>query len=187
MRRLSVAVVVVACLSGMWSSARVGAARLLASGDERARTPFNELALRLSPDDPLVHYKHAKLLKSRGAYRQSAEEFERAVRLRPDDFMSWLNLGGAAGVPAGRGDDGGDALAGGRATHLQSRRQRGGAARGLVEESAVEVNHRGVRAGGAALRGLGLGGAVILVVVVVIVRRLPDVVEDDAEEFDAEA
>lgn len=95
MRRLSVAVVVVACLSGMWSSARVGAARLLASGDERARTPFNELALRLSPDDPLVHYKHAKLLKSRGAHRQSAEEFERAVRLRPDDFMSWLNLGGA--------------------------------------------------------------------------------------------
>ncbi|HEV2762403.1 MAG TPA: hypothetical protein VGV38_05350, partial [Pyrinomonadaceae bacterium] len=95
MRRLSIAAVVVACLGGMWSSARVGAARLLVSDGDPARASVNRLALRLSPDDPLVHYKHARLLKSKSADLEAADEFGKAVALRPDDYMSWLNLGGA--------------------------------------------------------------------------------------------
>jgi hypothetical protein len=78
------------------------APRLESGGLETARN-----ALRLAPNDPWTHWAYAGLLKSSfdpAALQDAVRHYEEAVRLSPNDYRFWMDLGRAreqAGDPIG--------------------------------------------------------------------------------------
>src|SRR2546421_2391157 len=65
-------------------------------------------SIRLSPSDPQAHYARALVLSRLGQLDDATREFERAVALRPSDYVLWLDLGNAR---QSSGDDEGALLA----------------------------------------------------------------------------
>ena len=53
------------------------------------------LAVELSPSDPESHYALAGLLTASGDYAGAARAYEQTLRLRPSDYVVWLELGKA--------------------------------------------------------------------------------------------
>jgi Flp pilus assembly protein TadD len=87
-------VVLAACLYGIWASGRAGIARLLvAYGTGVKQYDVIDEAAGLSPSDPDVHYARALALANQGRFNEVVEEDERAVSLRPRDYVLWLELG----------------------------------------------------------------------------------------------
>jgi hypothetical protein len=101
LRRVLLVLPVLLALGGSWYASRwyVGntmaefAPRLENGGLDTART-----ALRLAPNDPWAHWTYAGLEKSSfepEALRDSVEHYEEAVRLSPNDYRFWMDLGRA--------------------------------------------------------------------------------------------
>ena len=85
-----------ACLLGMWTAARTGFSRLHSALAMQNSLPGSANdAIRLSPSDPQAHYARALLLSRAGQLADATREFERAVELRPSDYVLWLDLGSA--------------------------------------------------------------------------------------------
>jgi len=90
---LTAAVVFVACWTA-WASLRVGAARFFADHALRARaTQAAELAASLAPADPDAHFARAWLLSNAGDTGSAVRAYERALALRPRDYVIWVELG----------------------------------------------------------------------------------------------
>jgi hypothetical protein len=110
LRRVLLLAPVLLALAGCWQASRwyIGntmaefAPRLENGGLETARS-----ALRLAPNDPWTHWTYAGLAKSSfepGVLQESVSEYEEAVRLSPNDYRFWMDLGRAreqAGDAAG--------------------------------------------------------------------------------------
>jgi hypothetical protein len=101
---LAAVAVCVACWLG-WTSLRVGAARSISERALRARAPQEaELAATLAPSDPDAHFARAWLFSHAGDAGGALGAYERALALRPRDYVLWLELGKArerAGDAAG--------------------------------------------------------------------------------------
>lgn len=52
-----------------------------------------DIAVSASPGNPEAHFSRGFLLKFNGRLPESRQEFERAVALRPQDFILWMELG----------------------------------------------------------------------------------------------
>jgi tetratricopeptide (TPR) repeat protein len=52
-------------------------------------------AVRVGPSDPFAHYARALVLSQPGQLADATKEFEKAVALRPGDYVLWLDLGNA--------------------------------------------------------------------------------------------
>lgn len=90
---LTAAVVCVACWLA-WASLRVGAARFVAEHALRVSAPQeSELAAGLAPSDPDAHFARAWLLSNAGDTSGALRAYERALALRPRDYVLWLELG----------------------------------------------------------------------------------------------
>lgn len=86
----------VACCYGSWSQARVGLSRLMSTyGERMSNLASVDHAIRLNPTDPEAHHARALVLEAMGKDDEAAQEFEISVRLRPDDYYLWLELGDA--------------------------------------------------------------------------------------------
>jgi hypothetical protein len=96
-RRLVVAfITLLTCLLGVWTAARTGISRLLsAQAMQNSLRDSASEAIRLSPTDPQGHYALALVLSRVGQLDDATREFERAVTLRPSDYVLWLDLGSA--------------------------------------------------------------------------------------------
>ena len=84
----------IACLWGVWTSAREGSSQFLAG--RSAMTEELETAaqaVRLDPSNPEAHYVRAKLLATAENQSEAIREYEHAVALRPRDYALWLALG----------------------------------------------------------------------------------------------
>ncbi len=82
------------CLWGIWTSARVGAARLLAEyGVQTKQIAPTDLAIRLAPADPEAYYARAAVFTDAGAIQSAQAAYEQALNLRPADYLLWLELG----------------------------------------------------------------------------------------------
>jgi tetratricopeptide (TPR) repeat protein len=101
LRRVLLVLPVLLALVGSWYASRwyIGntmaefAPRLENGGLETART-----ALRFAPDDPWTHWAYAGLEKSSfepAALQDSVRHYEEAVRLSPNDYRFWQDLGRA--------------------------------------------------------------------------------------------
>ncbi len=85
--------VFVACWAA-WASLRVGAARFFAEHALRTRaTREAELAASLAPADPDTHFARAWLLSNAGDTGGAVRAYERALALRPLDYVIWVELG----------------------------------------------------------------------------------------------
>lgn len=85
--------VFVACWTA-WASLRVGAARFFAEHGLRTRaTQEAELAASLAPADPDTHFARAWLLSHAGDTGGAVRVYERALALRPLDYVIWVELG----------------------------------------------------------------------------------------------
>ncbi len=85
--------VFVACWAA-WASLRVGAARFFAEHALRTRaTQEAELAVSLAPADPDTHFARAWLLSHAGDTGGAVRVYERALALRPLDYVIWVELG----------------------------------------------------------------------------------------------
>jgi hypothetical protein len=110
LRRVLLLAPVLLAMVGCWHATRwyIGntmaefAPRLENGGLDTARS-----ALRLAPNDPWTHWTYAGLAKSSfepGVLQESASQYEEAVRLSPNDYRFWMDLGRAreqAGDAAG--------------------------------------------------------------------------------------
>jgi O-antigen ligase len=84
------------CAIAIRETARAGLSRWYSMSNEREYSLASaEQAVRLSPSDPSARFFHAHLLSLKSSNRESLEEFERAVALRPRDHPLWTNLGSA--------------------------------------------------------------------------------------------
>ena len=82
------------CAFGIYTSARVGASRLVSDyGVRAAQLPAADLAVRLTPADPEAHYARASVLTDAGALADARAAYEAAIKLRPSDYVLWLELG----------------------------------------------------------------------------------------------
>jgi hypothetical protein len=54
-----------------------------------------EASVGLAPADPEAHYARANLLADAGEYAAAARAYEEALRLRPRDYVIWVELGKA--------------------------------------------------------------------------------------------
>ncbi|MGH9938035.1 MAG: tetratricopeptide repeat protein, partial [Blastocatellia bacterium] len=78
----------------LWSSGRMGISHLLSNYALRAGLLIAaDRAVTFSPSDPTARRARATVLLSAGEYTAAADEFERAVTLRPRDYVLWLELG----------------------------------------------------------------------------------------------
>ena len=98
-KRVLISVLVLAVLSWMfWQAARVGYARALAERAETYPSLTDEMAaasraVALSPADAETHQVSGEIFQRSENYQAAAEEFQRAVELRPRDYYLWLLLG----------------------------------------------------------------------------------------------
>jgi Tetratricopeptide repeat len=86
----------IACGWGILDAGREGLAAVLSS----YAATMNQLvvadkAVQLSPSNSEAHYIRARLLDDTGASAEAIGEYERAVALRPQDYVLWLELGRA--------------------------------------------------------------------------------------------
>lgn len=86
----------VICSWLMWSAARVGAARLLSNyGVGIGSFDAANEAVGFSSDDPEVYSKRAAMFLNAGRAAIAADEFQQAVKLRPRDYLLWMEMGNA--------------------------------------------------------------------------------------------
>src|SRR5215210_4340521 len=101
LRRVLLVLPVLLALIGSWYASRWYVGNTMAEfapqvengGLDTART-----ALRLAPNDPWTHWTYAGLEKSSfepEALRDSVAHYEEAVRLSPNDYRFWMDLGRA--------------------------------------------------------------------------------------------
>jgi tetratricopeptide (TPR) repeat protein len=77
-----------------WFGVCAGASRLLSDYAVRSGNPeAAELAARLAPEDPEAHYALAGLLATAGNNEAAILGYQRALSLRPGDYVIWLELG----------------------------------------------------------------------------------------------
>jgi tetratricopeptide (TPR) repeat protein len=99
-------VVILVCLLGILSAARVGESRWLIQrlGQPRAQSPSEiktqllyetDKAINATPNDPDAHSGRALVLINTSGLADALPEYERAVALRPRDYFLWLELGRA--------------------------------------------------------------------------------------------
>jgi tetratricopeptide (TPR) repeat protein len=93
--RAAVAAVAVCVLAwGVWLTVRAGASRMISEYALAARVPeAASIALSLTPSDPEASYALAVLLADRGDAAGAVRLYERAVSLRPRDYLLWVGLG----------------------------------------------------------------------------------------------
>jgi hypothetical protein len=95
-RSVSAAIALLLCMWLTASAVRIGISRLLADYGVRVSQQLpTDQATRFSPFDPESHFARATVLTSTGAFAEATKEYERAVALRPRDYLLWLNLGHA--------------------------------------------------------------------------------------------
>jgi tetratricopeptide (TPR) repeat protein len=98
------------------ASLRAGASRYVADHGVRSRSAQEvELAARLAPSDPEAYFARAWLLSNAGDLEGATTAYGRALALRPNDHVLWLELGK---VRDGAGDSEGALRALGRAVEL---------------------------------------------------------------------
>ena len=86
----------VACVWEIWSSGQEGISTLLFTyASTTNQIDAAENAIRLSPSSPAARYVRAGLLSNAGRSAEAIEEYERAVALRPHDYVLWFELGRA--------------------------------------------------------------------------------------------
>jgi len=109
-KRLAIALIsLLACLLAVWTAALTGFSRLRSAQAMQNSLPASANdSVRLSPSDPQAHYARALVLSRLGQVDEATREFERAVALRPSDYVLWLDLGSAR---QSSGDDEGALLA----------------------------------------------------------------------------
>jgi hypothetical protein len=74
----------------------MGLSRMTASyASTRNLLPAADEAVRLAPLDADAHYLRASMLSTSGELSEAVREYERAVELRPQDYVLWLSLGSA--------------------------------------------------------------------------------------------
>lgn len=94
MRLLLVALAIASCGFAIRWAVVYGFSRLLVTYSLSAgNTAAATKAKQLTPKDAEAHLASAAMLSFAGAPDQSAMELERAVALRPADYLPWLNLG----------------------------------------------------------------------------------------------
>ncbi len=93
--RAAVAAAAVCVLAwGAWTTLRAGASRKISEYALAARVPeAAATALSLTPSDPEASYTLAVLLADRGDAAGAVRLYERAVSLRPRDYLLWVELG----------------------------------------------------------------------------------------------
>lgn len=80
----------------LWSAGRMGITHLLSNYALRAGLLIAaDRAVEFSPSDPAARRARALVLSSEGEYAEAASELDRAVALRPRDYILWLELGQA--------------------------------------------------------------------------------------------
>jgi tetratricopeptide (TPR) repeat protein len=95
----------VACLPAIWMTGRAGLSRLLTEYAVRSslsptETQVNAVAtadqaVLLAPTDPAAHRARAIALAEAGRVEEATVAYERAIALRPNHYMLWLELGRA--------------------------------------------------------------------------------------------
>ena len=95
--RLAITVLgIIACVAGMWSAWIAGASRTLTNyGLLTNSFDAADRAVQLSPSDPEAHSTRAALLANKSDFSEASRESERAVALRPRDYVLWVELGRA--------------------------------------------------------------------------------------------
>ena len=90
---------------GAIESARAGLSRLLSEyGSATNSLAASKRALDFNTADPAAHYTYAVELANAGKNAEAVAEFERAVSLRPHDYLLWQELGRLredSGAPSG--------------------------------------------------------------------------------------
>jgi len=82
------------CIWGGIASARAGLSRLLSEfGSATNSLAATKRALDFNAADPAAHYAYAVELANAGRNAEAVAEFERAVSLKPDDYLLWQELG----------------------------------------------------------------------------------------------
>lgn len=96
MRALITVVGLLACFAGFGICERAGRARVLINQrKDAALLPATNKAVRLSHSDPETHYARAMVLWRMQRFPEAIKEYEIVVRLRPGDYVPWLDLGSA--------------------------------------------------------------------------------------------
>jgi Flp pilus assembly protein TadD len=84
----------IACGWGILDAGREGLATVLSSyAATMNQLEVADKAVQLSPSNSEAHYIRARLLADTGASAEAIGEYERAVALRPQDYVLWLELG----------------------------------------------------------------------------------------------
>lgn len=79
-----------------WSAGQAGLSSLLSAyGSGANQMPSANLAVNLRAQDPDVHYVMASMLVSSAELDDALREYEKAVALRSDDHVLWVELGRA--------------------------------------------------------------------------------------------
>jgi tetratricopeptide (TPR) repeat protein len=95
-RLVLLAIGLLACVWGLWSSGREGLSQLLAGNSLMSnQLEGADRAVRINPELPEAHYVRATLLYDRNELGEAIKEYERAVALRPHDYALWIELGRA--------------------------------------------------------------------------------------------
>ena len=83
------------CGWAIWTTSWVGYARHLSSQAKRGNVALSlaDLAVGASPSDPNAHYVRGRVLINLKRLPEAARDLAHAVRLQPDDYLSWLQLG----------------------------------------------------------------------------------------------
>ncbi len=84
------------CVGLMWSAVKVGAARLLSNYGAGVGSfdAVNE-AIEFSSGDPEVYSARAALFLNAGQAAEAANQFRLAIKLRPRDYLLWMEMGNA--------------------------------------------------------------------------------------------
>jgi Flp pilus assembly protein TadD len=84
---------VLLCLVGIWCAGATGLSRLYSEyALATSSLPPTEGAVLLTPSDPEAHYARALVLQDKRDLAEAVKEFERAVALRPRDYVYWYDL-----------------------------------------------------------------------------------------------
>jgi Tetratricopeptide repeat len=93
MRSIGALVGVLLCLVGIWHAGATGLSRLYSEyALAISSLPPTEAAVLMTPSDPEAHYARALVLQDNGNLAEAVKEFERAVALRPSDYVYWYDL-----------------------------------------------------------------------------------------------